>query len=451
MIIMELLPLKDNLEKLSSIPWKERNKMEGYSDIKRLLYQLACVDETRQKITKKYKNKIKRLEAEVAELRSTHKGFKKKSKLPSPPKEMPNPSRVKCYMCRKPHIIFRTEKDRKICPDCVILNTKMRELKSDFSKKSVLITGGRIKVGYHTALHFLRSHALVIITTRFPTDALKRYAAELDFKKWKKNLHIVGADFTSQSDLDNVVQTVKKIVKKLDILINNAAQTIRRPKQFYKSLMDQEFAAITDGTETKPAFKGQLIKRESKRIGYEIELDRKFEGDTSLFPTGEVDIDGQQIDLRKSNGWCERIEEVDILECVETQVINSIAPFYLIQNLLPIMKQKTDYSWILNITSAEGRFDKDDGQGIHPHNNMSKAALNMITKTIAKDCLKEGVVVSSIDIGWVNNMGPMAQVTGGMALLSYEDAVARILHPIEHVEIKGSGKLFRHYKIREVW
>lgn len=461
---MELSSLKKQLETLKEIPWRERDKIDGYSEIKPLIYQLSFIQDTRDKLEKKYKRRITQLQDEINRLKSDLEKVKKelpklkkvsKKQLvkmikaepkPAPPPPIPD-SKTKCYMCRMPHIIFQTKKDIKICPICVELNNKMRKLPSNFTDKFVVVTGGRIKVGYHTALHLLRTGATVLITTRFPMDALKRYKEEKDHIEWITRLHIVGADFTLHRDLDKVIETVYSLTKRVDVLINNAAQTIRRPKQFYRSLIDQEQLLLTDGKTTS----GTLVKRDAKYVGYHLALDEKHEDDVETFPTGEIDIDGQQIDMRDSNSWTQNIEEVDIMECLETQLINSVAPFYLIQKLLPLMKGGDDHSWVLNITSAEGRFNKDDGKGLHPQNNMSKAALNMITKTIGKPYLKKGVLVTSIDIGWVNNMGPGAQLKDGMAILSYEDAVARIVHPINEHLVESAGRLIRHYVIREVW
>lgn len=89
--------------------------------------------------------------------------------------------------------------------------------------------------------------------------------------------------------------------------------------------------------------------------------------------------------------------------------------------------EATHKSWIINVTSGEGRFDKGN-KPHHPQNNMSKAALNMISKTIGG--VTKNIIVCSVDTGWVNNMVSGDQLDNrAKAILNYDDAVARIFHP----------------------
>lgn len=448
---MDLRFVRNALAKLERLSRGEREKIEGFAELKPYLYKLAYVAETRRKLTKRNKAKMKRLYRELERLRATQNPAKTRKKT-ARPKQVPNASRQKCYMCRMPHACFRTDKDAKMCPSCVKLNATMRAHTPNVKGQYILITGGRIKVGYHTALAFLRAGAHVMVTTRFPKDALERYRKESDTDTWFTHLRIVAADFTRIHDIQRVIVAARAWTTTLDVLINNAAQTIRRPRAFYHPLLEKEKQLYLTDVPTSHE-RAIVVKMADTTLGIPMVLDHAYDHDTTMFPEGQVDVDGQQLDLRLENTWTQGIRDTDTVECVETMLINSIGPFHLIKAILPLLKHEGNrYGWILNITSAEGRFDKGSGKAKHPHNNMSKAALNMLTRTIANDVKRDRAIITAIDIGWVNNMGPRDQLGNGMALLSYADAVARIMHPLgERDPLAFNGKLVRHFVIREVW
>jgi NAD(P)-dependent dehydrogenase (short-subunit alcohol dehydrogenase family) len=102
---------------------------------------------------------------------------------------------------------------------------------------------------------------------------------------------------------------------------------------------------------------------------------------------GQIDLHhsdefGQPLDKRPTNTWVEKIEDVSLLDCYTTQVINSIVPFHLISQLKDKLTGSTP-SWVINVSSMEGVFYRPNKQHFHPHTNMAKAALNMITRTSA--------------------------------------------------------------------
>ena len=110
------------------------------------------------------------------------------------------------------------------------MNFIKRNQKADLSALTALVTGGRIKIGFEICLKLLRDGARVFVTTRFTKDALIRYQQQEDYDAWKDRLHIFGCDFLSQNQVSALIETIKQKVTKLDILINNAAQTLVRPK-----------------------------------------------------------------------------------------------------------------------------------------------------------------------------------------------------------------------------
>ena len=95
---------------------------------------------------------------------------------------------------------------------------------------------------------------------------------------------------------------------------------------------------------------------------------------------------GQPVDLRDKNSWNATLEEVSMYELVEVNLINQISPYFLIKELTPLMKASTfKEKFIVNVTSSEGQFSYQNKTMYHPHTNMTKAALNMLTRTSAKE------------------------------------------------------------------
>jgi NAD(P)-dependent dehydrogenase (short-subunit alcohol dehydrogenase family) len=73
----------------------------------------------------------------------------------------------------------------------------------------------------------------------------------------------------------------------------------------------------------------------------------------------------------------------------------------------------------------------------HPHTNMAKAALNMMTRTSAEDLSKNyRIFMNAVDTGWINDENPLdrANKTAKTNLFQTPideiDAAARILDPI---------------------
>ena len=101
----------------------------------------------------------------------------------------------------------------------------------------------------------------------------------------------------------------------------------------------------------------------------------------------------------------------------------------------------------------EGNFSSPDKKICHPHTNMAKAALNMMTRTSAEDYAQNLIYMNSVDVGWITNEKPFPldmPVEGRTAQKAIDeiDGAARICDPIfmaiNH-NIYIYGKLLKNY------
>jgi NAD(P)-dependent dehydrogenase (short-subunit alcohol dehydrogenase family) len=331
----------------------------------------------------------------------------------------------KCYVCSQSfnlsHHYYHT-----MCQSCGDANWAARRQKADLSGRRALVTGGRIKIGYATALSMLRMGADVHVTSRFPADAYQRYAAEDDFDTWAERLHLYGLDFRLLPDVMQQVEAWRE-GEPFDILINNAAQTVWHPPEYYRALYAGEVKA-----KQLPLSSTAIVHKYTPTQQAALVLDDNH----PLFPAGELDVQGNPLDLRRDNSWVQGLDEIAPLEMVEVQLINSIVPFLLCSRLHPNMKRSPFADrYIVNVTATEGSFSKSLKLPRHPHTNMAKAALNMITRTSAHSYAKDGIYMTSVDPGWMSHEGPAQVVekaysTGFHPPLAAEDSAARILDPI---------------------
>jgi len=147
--------------------------------------------------------------------------------------------------------------------------------------------------------------------------------------------------------------------------------------------------------------------------------------------------DLQQLDLRGRNSWRLLMAEVSSVELLEVQLINAIAPFIINARLKPLMLRTTERDkHIVNVSAVEGQFYRNWKTTRHPHTNMAKAALNMMTRTAATDYQSDGIHMNSVDTGWVTDEDPIeiaARKTVEQSFhppLDIVDGAARILDPI---------------------
>jgi NAD(P)-dependent dehydrogenase (short-subunit alcohol dehydrogenase family) len=420
-----------------------RKECKAFDEMIGTIYQFVQVDKIRAKAVREF----------TQTPRHIRKGKVSKSSKSSRQSRMPDIGPIpetddkcvqdghrRCYMCQT-HL---TEKNASeghcwLCLGCDEINTRYLTAPLDLQGKFAVVTGGRVKVGFHIALRLLRGGAIVAVSSRFPADTLTRYQAVADYQTWRERLHIIGADFRSLLLLEQFVARIRELTDHVHILVNNAAQTVRRPAIYYKHLQEGEARAAAE-----PLSFLQLASLHERTLPLSVSLNVAASGPLEVyvpddFPEGQVDIDGQQLDLRRENSWTQPISKVHIAECLETQVINSVAPFYIIQQLEPLFRD----SFIINITSSEGR--KGPKFAMHPHNNMSKAALNMLTQTISSEYLRaHGTIVVGIDTGWANTMVGATK----MAKLTYDDSAARAIQPIvDDCRRSYCGKLLRNFRV----
>ncbi len=345
-----------------------------------------------------------------------------------------------CYICKtlftKLHFFYDA-----LCPTCAPLNYAKRFQTAPLQGQVALITGSRLKIGYQSALMMLRAGAHVIATTRFPIDSALRYSKEEDFHQWKDRLHVYGLDLRHTPSVELFCRYVEERYDRLDILVNNAAQTVRRPPGFYAHLMATEQTKIQDlpiavqallrpfetckqtlrlSQEAAPSVSGlPALTWQGTVAGIGISSSAQlsqipYTHDHSLsaehvFPQGKLDLDLQQVDLRETNSWRLALGQIPTAEMIELQLVNAIAPFVLCNQLSTMMKRdNTGKKHIVNVSAMEGKFHRYTKTDKHPHTNMAKAALNMLTHTSAKDLVNYGIYMNAVDTGWVTDEDPIA-------------------------------------------
>jgi NAD(P)-dependent dehydrogenase (short-subunit alcohol dehydrogenase family) len=342
-----------------------------------------------------------------------------------------------CYICNSSYDRLHHFYDA-LCPSCAEFNYQKRFQTADLSGQVALITGSRLKIGYQATLMMLEAGATVIATTRFPVDAAMRYAAEPGFCDWVDRLHVYGLDLRHTPSVELFCAHIQHSYHRLDLLLNNAAQTVRRPSGFYEHLMHNELLAAEDlgsdiqrllgnfshlknqiqtintseNSQTHPVSwqvksqgMGILASARLSQIPYSFDHTIREE---EIFPKGKLDADLQQIDLRKTNSWRLRMGEIETAEMLEVHLVNAVAPFVLTNRLSPMMKREnTGKKHIVNVTAMEGKFHRFKKSDRHPHTNMAKAALNMMTHTSASDLAKSGIYMNAVDTGWVTDEDPV--------------------------------------------
>src|SRR5918996_3581117 len=148
-----------------------------------------------------------------------------------------------CYVCKRKYTVIHHFYDQ-LCPDCAELNFRKRTELADLRGRVALVTGGRVKIGYQAVLKLLRCGAHVIVTTRFPRDSAQRFAREEDFEQWSDRLEVFGLDLRHTPSVEAFCRHLLDTRTRLDFIVNNACQTVRRPPEFYRHMMDKETAAL---------------------------------------------------------------------------------------------------------------------------------------------------------------------------------------------------------------
>jgi NAD(P)-dependent dehydrogenase (short-subunit alcohol dehydrogenase family) len=326
-----------------------------------------------------------------------------------------------CYQCKQKY----TEVDgfyHQLCPDCAALNRERREARADLAGRRALLTGGRAKIGMYIALRLLRDGAHTTITTRFPKDAARRFASMPDSSDWIDRLKIVGIDLRQPGQVLALADAVAA-EGPLDILINNAAQTVRRSPEAYALLVAGESDALPGGPDV-----------------LELGAAHDLHPVTTLALTARshaVDAGGLVPDDVDHNSWTQRVGEIDPVEMLEVQLCNTTAPFILIDRLRASLAASTARrTYIVNVSAMEGSFGRGYKGPGHPHTNMAKAALNMLTRTSARELLEtDGILMTSVDTGWITDERPQTTKLrladeGFHAPLDLIDGASRVYDPI---------------------
>jgi NAD(P)-dependent dehydrogenase (short-subunit alcohol dehydrogenase family) len=340
-----------------------------------------------------------------------------------------------------------------------------------------------VKIGFQASLKLLRAGAHVVATTRFPVDAAERYAQEPDYAAFRGRLQIHGIDLRHTPSVELFARWLGERLPRLDFILNNACQTVRRPAGFFRHLLARE----ADGAAALPAaMHGPLAQHaalcqtllnspdrsdravlptatrgypeglvHSAALSQRHYLDEDYLEGEALFPTDRFDEDRQQVDLRATNSWRLQLHEVQTPELLEVQLVNAIAPYILNARLkMLMMKSGRSDLHIVNVSAMEGQFYRTTKTDKHPHTNMAKAALNMMTRTSAPDYVRAGIHMNAVDTGWVTDEDPAVHAArkaeqGFAPPLDIIDGAARIVDPIFSGINNGAhlwGQFLKDYK-----
>ncbi len=352
-----------------------------------------------------------------------------------------------CYICKKQHTVVDAFY-HQLCPECAAFSHAKRDARTDLTGRTALLTGGRAKIGMYIALRLLRDGAHTTITTRFPNDAVRRFAAMEDSADWLHRLRIIGIDLRDPAQVVALADTVAA-QGPLDILINNAAQTVRRAPGSYSALVEAERSAPPElahvdvvtfdrVSDAHPAaLAGSLADHQTPHALTELALTARSASPERIAAGTAIDAGGLLPDTAPINSWTQRVHEVDAMELLEVQLCNQTAPFILVSRLRPAMAASpARRKYVVNVSAMEGQFGRRYKGPGHPHTNMAKAALNMLTRTSSAEMLEQdGILMTAVDTGWITDERPhptklrLAE-EGFHAPLDLVDGAARVYDPI---------------------
>jgi NAD(P)-dependent dehydrogenase (short-subunit alcohol dehydrogenase family) len=356
-----------------------------------------------------------------------------------------------CYVCKRRYVDVDAFY-HQLCPPCATRNHARREARTDLRGRRALLTGGRAKIGMYIALRLLRDGAETTITTRFPRDAARRFAAMGDSEDWLHRLRIVGIDLRDPAQVIALADAIAA-GGPLDILVNNACQTVRRSAASYALLAQAEAAPLPPGplppmiTFASGATPDALSAPDdgaprpphwtpTPAALTALALSAGSASPERIAAQRAIDAGGLVPDLAPSNSWSHRVDEVDPVELLEVQLCNQTAPFMLVGRLrAALAASPARRTYVVNVSAIEGQFNRGYKGPGHPHTNMSKAALNMLTRTSAHELLRDGILMTSVDTGWITDERPhptrMRLASEGFhAPLDLVDGAARVYDPI---------------------
>jgi NAD(P)-dependent dehydrogenase (short-subunit alcohol dehydrogenase family) len=374
-----------------------------------------------------------------------------------------------CYTCKSEYTTIHPFYDQ-LCPPCGDLNASKRAPVHDLRGRVAIVTGARVKIGYHAAILLLRNGCRVVVTTRFPRDCAARYAREPDFELWRERLDIYGLDLRHTPSVEAFARHMGNTLPHLDFLIQNACQTVRRPPEFYAHMMAGEEATLAELPAAEAALVAdyERLRHATRSAGLAAPaqlsqiapagpeaLAESGSALVDLFPRGVLDADLQQVDLRDRNSWRLSLDEVPTRELLEVLLVNAVGPFVLSGRLKPLMlRTPTRDKHIVQVSAMEGQFNRNK-TAKHPHTNMAKAALNMLTRTSAQEYVRDGIHMNSVDTGWITDEDPAHLARHKIEMhrfsppLDVVDGAARIVDPIFSGLASGEhawGQFFKDYR-----
>lgn len=372
-----------------------------------------------------------------------------------------------CYICKQDFTLVDAFY-HWLCPSCAALSHGKRRQRTDLTGRRALLTGGRAKIGMYIALLLLRDGAHLTITTRFPKDAVRRFSSLPDSDEWLHRLKVVGIDLRDPTQVISLADDVAG-AGPLDILVNNACQTVRRTPGAYAPLVEGESAPLPADralpemvtfdhiSEAHPAAIAGALRSVSVAHHEGESPESALAAHNAATMTAlalkagsasleahragtAVDAGGLIPDVELTNSWTQTVDEVDPLELLEVQLCNSIAPFLLVSRLRPAMRAAVEAgarrAYVVNVSAMEGQFSRRYKGAGHPHTNMAKAALNMLTRTSAQEMFEtDRILMTAVDTGWITDERPHHEklriaAEGWHAPLDLVDGAARVYDPI---------------------
>eukprot|EP01061_Rhynchopus_euleeides_P035575 TRINITY_DN59958_c0_g1_i1.p1 TRINITY_DN59958_c0_g1~~TRINITY_DN59958_c0_g1_i1.p1 ORF type:complete len:607 (+),score=293.96 TRINITY_DN59958_c0_g1_i1:123-1823(+) len=379
----------------------------------------------------------------------------------------------KCHICKEAftelhHFYY------SLCKDCGVFNYSKRLQRRDLKGKVILLTGSRIKIGYQVALKMLNDGATVIATTRFPQDAAKRFQQEENYAEWKDRLHLHALDLRDLWSVKQFCRYMLQNVKSLFGIVHNAAQTIARPTEYYQHLIEGEGTRMETPL-IAPAWQDFVSKGGSSfQTGIQHRLEHKAAADeaqpqksntTRITDAGTemvtvnkpfydmYDSMQEAQDRRTQNSWTSNLSEVSAEEAAEVHAINALSPFIINSMLKPILCARPEGAddekhFVINVSAMEGQFYRFKST-THPHTNMAKASLNMMTRTSGRDYAQDRVYMNSVDTGWITDESPYEKQQRRLASqqlcpLDEIDAAARVLD-LMYTDSSEHSKFWKDY------
>lgn len=353
----------------------------------------------------------------------------------------------RCYVCRGPFVDLDAHYDR-LCPPCAARERHKRAQTADLTATLAIVTGARVRIGFRVTLALLRRGASVIATTRFANDAWARFAREPDFESFRDRLEVRPIDLRFAKDVARFADAVAAEHASVDILVNNAAQTVARDRAYYEQLAAIDATALLpEGVSRAPAL---ALVSDTLDGAVPLESVSEITAHSRAAPT----------DTRGTNSWRASVDDVSVGELSSTHAVNAIAPFVLLSRLRGALSDaaaRRGGAYVVNVSAIEGQFSQRRKPSRHPHTNMAKAALNMLTLSVGEELARERVYVTSVDPGWISAQNPFAQdaaqrADGFAPPLDDDDAAARVLDPIlrhKNGEAPLYGVLLKDYAVAE--